>query len=316
MGHERGQSPEDREERDQGHHRIDEAHPEALHDAREPHGVLLHPLGRALDVAHPMPQRHVVVVHRGPPAEDVVADEEAGDHRDGDRDEGDLREREQLAEVLPDRHAVRLRQRLLDEVVEGPEPLVDHHVELHLEPGDEDDRGRSEHRPSRPLVRRVPVPEREKEHVAEDHVLVEPERPGALGGGLAGGAGRFPLALEGRVGGAGRLVRVLGQLGQLLQPRRLGGELVSEPPPQAERFPGIPRKREPERDAGNRPDREGQEEEPGFRKEGFEHGLASRSSGNGKRRLRLPPGDTSRRYNAVGGLSASGWIVRRRGASR
>ena len=239
-------------------------------------------------MTHPMPQRHVVVVHRGPPAEDVVADEEAGDHRDGDGDERDLPERQQLAEVLLGRHAVRLGESLLDEVVEGPEPLVDHHVELYLEPGDEDDRGRSEHRPSRPLVRREPIPEREEERVAQDHVLVEPERPGALRGGLAGGARRFSLAPEGRVGGAGRLVRVLGQLGQRLPFRQLGGELVSEPSPQAERFPGIARKREPEHDADDRPDREGQEEESGFRKEGFEHGLASRSSGQWEKLAREP----------------------------
>ena len=46
------------------------------------------------------PVGHVVVVHRGAPAEDVVADEEARQDADGDRDEGDAGERRQLAVEL------------------------------------------------------------------------------------------------------------------------------------------------------------------------------------------------------------------------
>ena len=249
MGDETGEPPEDRQERDEGHHRVDEAHPEALHDAGEAHGVLLDPLGCALDVAHPFPERHVVVVHRGAPAEDVVADEEAREHRDGDGDEGDLGEREELAEVLLERHAVGLGEGLLDEVVEDAEPLVDHHVELDLEPGDEDDRGRPEDGPSRPPVRREAVPEREEDGVGEDHVLVEPEGPRALPGGFVGGHGGGPFGPKGGVRGAGRLVRVLGELRQRVHFGRLRRVLEAEPAPEAEPFPGVPGDREPEHHA-------------------------------------------------------------------
>ncbi len=52
--------------------------PRSSIDRGEAHRVLLDTLRGALDLAEPLPVGDVVVVHRRPPAEDVVADEEAG----------------------------------------------------------------------------------------------------------------------------------------------------------------------------------------------------------------------------------------------
>ena len=74
-----GREPQQhRQEGDERHHRIDEADAQVLDGTGEAHGVFLDALRGALDVAQPVPVVGVVIVHRRAPAEDVVADEEAG----------------------------------------------------------------------------------------------------------------------------------------------------------------------------------------------------------------------------------------------
>ena len=107
-----------------------------------------------------MPIGHVVVVHRGPPAKDVVADEEFEQDRDGDVDPGDLREGEALGEEVFELHRPGLGERLLQGVVEIAEPFVDPDVELHLVPSDDQDHGAAERRPVQPM----PVGKERLEH--------------------------------------------------------------------------------------------------------------------------------------------------------
>ena len=149
--HEGRQAPQDRQERDQRHHRIDQADAEALHGGGEAHGVFLDALRGAFDRAQPLPVGDVVVVHRRAPAEDVVADQEGVedgdedvDHRDGQ--EGRRAERNSRLPVT----LLGVAERLLDQVVERAEPVVDQHVELDLEPDDEQDHRRADHRPPEP----------------------------------------------------------------------------------------------------------------------------------------------------------------------
>ena len=62
---------------------FDQVDAQPLHGRGEAHRVFLDALRGAFDVAKLAPVGHVVVVHRGAPAEDVVADEEAGERRRG-----------------------------------------------------------------------------------------------------------------------------------------------------------------------------------------------------------------------------------------
>src|SRR5260370_30512477 len=91
----------------------DQIDAKGFHGGRKPHGVLLHPLRGALDGAELWPVCDVEVVHRGPPAEDVVADEEPRHHADHDRDQGDAGEGRQFAVELLDRDRPRFRERSL-----------------------------------------------------------------------------------------------------------------------------------------------------------------------------------------------------------
>jgi hypothetical protein len=68
-----------------------------------------------------------------------VLDQEVRGHGDEDVQAGDLAEGGDLAQILVQRDRVRLGQRLLDQVVEFPEPFIDLDVQLHLVPGREQD---------------------------------------------------------------------------------------------------------------------------------------------------------------------------------
>ena len=121
------------------------------------------------------PVGHVVIVHRGAPAEDVVADEKPGEHADEYRDHGNSGKGGKLAIELRQRDLPRRRQRLLDHVVERAIPGIDGNAHLHLEIRGEDDERRTEDRPARPAVRRVPLPESGKERHRHREVNVKPD---------------------------------------------------------------------------------------------------------------------------------------------
>ena len=154
------QGPEERQERDQCHHRTHEGNAQALDDPSEAHRVFLYALSGAFDMANLVPVRHVVVVHRRPPAKHVVADVELEQHRHGDVDGGDLGEGQALCEKVGELHRPWLGQCLLQRVVEVSEPLVDPDVELHLVPSDRQDRDAAQQRPMHP----PPVGEEGPEH--------------------------------------------------------------------------------------------------------------------------------------------------------
>ncbi|OIQ69133.1 hypothetical protein GALL_492680 [mine drainage metagenome] len=97
------QPQENRQEGQERQDGTDQIDAETFHRGGKSHGIFLHPLRGALDRAQPRPVGDVVVVHRGAPAEDVMADEEARHHADHDRDEGDAGEGRQFAVELLDR---------------------------------------------------------------------------------------------------------------------------------------------------------------------------------------------------------------------
>ena len=96
--------------------------------------------------------RHVVVVHRGPPAKHEMLGEEAGEHRDEHVKAGDLAEGGEQQEIFGERDRARFAQRLLHRVVEAAEPFVDLNVQLHLVPGGEQDQNAAADRPGPPLL--------------------------------------------------------------------------------------------------------------------------------------------------------------------
>lgn len=148
-----GEREEHRQEGEQGHHRVHDLDPERLDDVGEPHGVLLDALGGTLDGPHRVPTGDIVGVHRGAPAEDIVTDEEVGDDRDQDGDEGDPGEVEQEREERAGGHVGIPGQSVLHRVEEGSTPLVDGHRDLHREVGGEEDQRRAGDRPPAPGVR-------------------------------------------------------------------------------------------------------------------------------------------------------------------
>jgi hypothetical protein len=101
-------------------------------------------------LAQPLPVLHVVVVHRLAPAEDVVLDEEVDHHGHGDVDHRDVQEGGELGPELRQRHAALGAQRLLHQVVEAAEPVVDLHVQLHPVPRREQDQDGAQDGPRPP----------------------------------------------------------------------------------------------------------------------------------------------------------------------
>ena len=201
-------------------------------------------------MAEPLPVGDVVVVHRRPPAEDVVADEEAGDDGDRDRDERDAREGGDLAEEFGLGDRPRRPQCLLHHVVEGAEPVVDHHIDLDLEPGGEDDHGGRHDRPPEPAVRREIPPEEDEDRPADEHVFVEPE-----------------------VGG--EALRALEQRRSRLRPSPPEAAPDSPAPKmsaETQRGTEIADDEIPEQDGRQRPHHGGQEEQLRSREEGRKHG--------------------------------------------
>ena len=182
----------------------------------------------------------VVVVHRRAPAEDVVAGDEGVQHGGRDVDERDGAERRKLAEELFLRDGVGLCQRLLDHVVEGAEPVVDHHVELDVEPDEKDDERRNAHRPTEPAVRQQPADQPDEDRAGRDHVLVEPD----VARGLDGDGG--PVGVGRRIGKADQTADA-----------ELGAEVAGGAVPQGHAERG--------------PQDDGREEEFGLREEGGEH---------------------------------------------
>src|SRR5215471_6072486 len=83
------------------------------------------PSTSTFDRAQAWPVCDVEIIHRRPPAEDVVADEESRHHADYDGHECDAGKGRQFAVELLDRDRRRLRERGLDEVVKRSKPAVD-----------------------------------------------------------------------------------------------------------------------------------------------------------------------------------------------
>ena len=173
MRRERGQ---ERQERDQRHHRIDEVDAEPLHGAGKAHGVVLDTLRGAFDMPEPRPIGDEIVVHRGAPAKHVVADEEQVEHRHGDADERQRQELKDPEIELAGGDRAGGRQRPLDHVVEHPAPVVERNAHLDVEIGDEDDQRRAEDRPVLPGMRGEPRPKRIEERDPGPEIEVEPEK--------------------------------------------------------------------------------------------------------------------------------------------
>ena len=101
--------------------------------------------------------------------------EERNDHSGDYEHHRDFEESGELGIVIACAHRVRLSQRLLDGIVKRAEPLIDHHVKLHLEPSRENDQGRTCHRPPRPAMTGIAEPEGGERRVADRGILVEPD---------------------------------------------------------------------------------------------------------------------------------------------
>ena len=139
-----GQRPQHRQKGPECHEAAHEAQAQVLHGAGETHGVLLHPLCRALDVPQAWPGGHVVLIHRLAPAEDVVFAEKIHQHRRRHINHGNACKGRKLPPELLCGDAAGLSQSLLDQVVKAAEPVVDLHVQLHTVSGGQKNDDRTE----------------------------------------------------------------------------------------------------------------------------------------------------------------------------
>lgn len=119
-----GERHQHRQEGDQGHHRVDKAHAHIFESGSKTHGIFLHTLRGAFDMAQMLPVGHIVLVHRRAPAEDVVADEEVVHHANNHRDDRDAEKDADFLIKLIDADLMRGGQRALDQVVERRIPVL------------------------------------------------------------------------------------------------------------------------------------------------------------------------------------------------
>jgi hypothetical protein len=200
------------------------------------------------------PERDVVVVHRRAPAEDVVVREERRHHVEHDADEADLEEVELKSPEPLCRDAFLLRKTRLEHIEEGTAPVVERHLHLDGEIGDEDDEGGAPDRPVGPgVIARDELPGKAEDQDENGEVDVEPEIVGRKEEGKA-------------------------ERGLLARRKRR----------QAERGAHLRPDRVPDGDADSGPEKGGGEEQLGPREEGMEQGaklsFSDGSSAAGSRR--------------------------------
>jgi hypothetical protein len=76
-----------------------------------------------------------MVVHRRPPAKDVVADKKLGQNADGHGNQCDFGETRKLGVELKQRDGCRFRERCLYKVVKRTVPAIDRDADLNLKIG-------------------------------------------------------------------------------------------------------------------------------------------------------------------------------------
>ena len=105
--HVRRERHQHRQEGNQGHNGIDKAHAHVFKGRGETHGVFLHTLCGTFDMTQVLPVRHIMFVHRGTPAEDVVADKEIVHDANHHRNKGNTEEDANFVVELIDSHLMR-----------------------------------------------------------------------------------------------------------------------------------------------------------------------------------------------------------------
>ncbi|CCK05758.1 hypothetical protein BN128_4062 [Cronobacter sakazakii 696] len=157
--HVRRERHQHRQKGNQRHHGFQQRHAHIFNRGGETHGVFLHTLRGAFDMAQPRPVFHVIFVHGGTPAEDVVADEKIVQHAHGDVDKRNAKEHHEPAVKLADFDFIGRAERGLDQVKERRIPGVNGDRKFHHKPGDENQQRRTQHRPALPAVRAIDAPE-------------------------------------------------------------------------------------------------------------------------------------------------------------
>ncbi|QTK80800.1 hypothetical protein AT6N2_C3330 [Agrobacterium tumefaciens] len=137
------QRKQDRQENNECHHRIDQGDAQCLKRRGKPHRIFLNTLGSTFDVAQLFPLGHVEVVHRGAPAEDIMAGEEIRENRNGHAEKGDLGKDDLETVEIPDFNTRLFRKRVLQKVTERPAEIVDNDRNLNAEIGHCDNQQRS-----------------------------------------------------------------------------------------------------------------------------------------------------------------------------
>ena len=95
-------------------------------------GVFLHALRCAFDGAEPRPVGHVVIIHRGAPAENIVADEKPREYAHKNRDHGNAGKGGKLTIELRECYLPWSCERLLNHIIERAIPGIDGNTHLDL----------------------------------------------------------------------------------------------------------------------------------------------------------------------------------------
>ncbi|MNV43681.1 hypothetical protein D3C71_1354020 [compost metagenome] len=135
----RREGDQHRKEGNQRHDGVDETHTHIFKRRGKTHCIFLHTLRGTFDMTQLLPVRHIVFVHCGTPAENIVADEEIIHYTDNHSNQRDAEEDAHFMIKLIDGDLMRRTECSLNQIVERCIPCVDRDTHFDQKPGDEDD---------------------------------------------------------------------------------------------------------------------------------------------------------------------------------
>jgi len=127
-------------------------------------------------VAQAGPVLCIIIVHRSTPAEDIVADKEPVDNRNRDPDHHNTEENKHQFIQLPLGNRPRVCQRLLDQIVEWPPPVVERNTGLYGEISNKNDECGAQNGPALPRMRAILKPEGGEQCGTDCVINIKPEK--------------------------------------------------------------------------------------------------------------------------------------------
>ena len=169
------QRPQQRQKRHQSQNRPNKTLPQSLHRSRKTHRILLNPLRSPLHLPHPMPICLIIFRHRRTPTKNVMLTKKIQQNRQHNRYPRNLRKHQQFSQKLRKRNRIRRLQNILNPIIKHPKPLINLHIQFHLEPN----RSQNHHRPNPSPALPFPIQKETTKHkipaiIKKAHILTKP----------------------------------------------------------------------------------------------------------------------------------------------